>query len=127
MSPVVQETGRAVSCYGERLLKSYFPPIRQQTTSWETCSIVPGVYAVLRSSFLNSSLKRCNIICMFRFNLFRLNTCRILWQSESVTATVTFQQIYSICVCFKAYLMLFSHLSCLGLNPMYLFCLCHRR
>lgn len=87
MSPVVQETGRAVSCYGERLLKSYFPSIRQQTTSWETYSIVLGVSTVFRSCFLNSSLKLSDAINIFSLNIFRLDLLNIVGVKKCLKET----------------------------------------
>lgn len=55
MLPVVQETGREVSCYEERFLKGCFPPIMQQMLSQEVGPIAKA-FGVPKKRFLETVL-----------------------------------------------------------------------
>lgn len=52
--PVVQETGRAVSCYEERFLKSCFPPSSRQMLGQEARPIA-NAFGVLHKNFFRNS------------------------------------------------------------------------
>lgn len=54
--PVVQETGRAVSCY-ERFLKSCFPPSSRQMLGQEARPIA-NAFGVLQKTFLETVFRK---------------------------------------------------------------------